>query len=125
MEATVQMNTRLERSVKAGGDAVLSQCGYNPSQAVRALWNYLCEHQNVPPFMQEKPDEIDADRQRKLALVRDGAGLAIKAARQCGYTGPTNTYLDEKTWHELRDEMYDDMTAEMEARCVYPAQTSA
>lgn len=125
MEATVQMNTRLERSVKTGGDAVLSQCGYNPSQAVRALWKYLCEHQNVPPFMREASDEMDAERQRKLALVRDGAGLAIKAAQQCGYTGPTDIYLDEKTWHELRDEMYDDMIAEMETRCVYPAQSSA
>lgn len=111
---------------KVGGDAVLSQCGYSPSQAVRALWTYLCDHQDVPPFMKEaEACDIDADRQRKLSLIHDGAGLAIRAARQHGYTGPTGDLLGEKTWHQLRDEMYDDMIGEMEARCVYPAKTSA
>lgn len=126
MEATMQMNTRLARSIKVGGDAVLSQCGYSPSQAVRALWTYLCDHQDVPPFMKEaEACDIDADRQRKLSLIHDGAGLAIRAARQHGYTGPTGDLLGEKTWHQLRDEMYDDIIGEMEARCVYPAKTSA
>lgn len=121
MEAAVQMNTRLERSIKIGGDAVLNQCGYNPSQAVRALWAYLCDHQDVPPFMKEpEADGLDARRQRKLSFVHDGAGLAIKTARQCGYTGPINNLLAGKTTHELRDDMYDDMLEEMEARCVYP-----
>ena len=121
MEAAVQMNTRLERSIKTGGDAVLSQCGYSPSQAVRALWTYLCDHQDVPPFMKEpQASDMDAIRQRKLSLIHDGAGLAIKTARQCGYMGPDNNLLAGKTPHELRDVMYDDMLEEMEARCVYP-----
>ncbi|MBS6555881.1 hypothetical protein [Collinsella stercoris] len=51
--------------------------------------------------------------------------MAIRAARQHGYTGLTGDLLGEKTWHQLRDEMYDDMIGEMEARCVYPAKTSA
>lgn len=120
MEAAVQMNTRLERSIKTGGDAILSQCGYSPSQAVRALWTYLCDHQDVPPFMKEpEASGMDAIRQRKLSLIHDGAGLAIKTARQCGYTGTDNNLLAGKTTHELRDDMYDDMLEEMEARCVY------
>lgn len=121
MAAAVQMNTRLERSIKTGGDAVLSQCGYSPSQAVRALWTYLCDHQDVPPFMKEaEASGIDAIRQRKLSLIHDSAGLAIKTAEQCGYTGTDNNLLAGKTTHELRDDMYDDMLEEMEARCVYP-----
>lgn len=121
MEAAVQMNTRLERSIKTGGDVVLSQCGYSPSQAVRALWTYLCDHQDVPPFMKEpEANGMNAIRQRKLSLIHDSAGLAIKTARQCGYTGPDNNLLAGKTPHELRDDMYDDMLEEMEARCVYP-----
>lgn len=120
MGADVQMNTRLERSIKTGGDAILNQCGYSPSQAVRALWTYLCDHQDVPPFMKEaEASGTDAIRQRKLSLIHAGAGLAIKTARQCGYTGPDNNLLAGKTPHELRDDMYDDMLGEMEARCVY------
>lgn len=119
MEATVQMNTRLSRSMKSGGDAVLAQLGLNPSQAVRALWSYLCTHQDVPPFMKEVDDDASAEQRRKLALIKHGAGLAVKIAQeQCGYTGPVDNPIDKATWQELRDDMYDEMLDEMESRCV-------
>lgn len=35
-----QMNIRLERSLKEGGDLSLGQAGCSPTQAVRALWGY-------------------------------------------------------------------------------------
>ena len=38
MEATVQMNVRMNRSLKESGDEALSLIGFNPSSAVRALW---------------------------------------------------------------------------------------
>ncbi len=120
MDAAVQMNTRLGRSAKATGDAVLAQLGLSPSQAVRALWDYLGTHRDVPPFMKESAAyKPDAERQRKIALIRDGAGLAVRVAQeQCDYTGGAENALNGKTWRELRDDMYDDMLDEMEARCV-------
>ena len=38
MDNVIQMNTRIEQSLKREGDAALSLIGLNPSQAVRALW---------------------------------------------------------------------------------------
>ena len=38
MEATVQMNVRMNRDLKESGDEALSLIGLNPSGAVRALW---------------------------------------------------------------------------------------
>ena len=38
MEASVQLNIRMDRSLKEAGDKALAQIGLNPSQAVRALW---------------------------------------------------------------------------------------
>ena len=38
MTATVQLNARLDRDLKASGDAALALIGFSPTQAVRALW---------------------------------------------------------------------------------------
>lgn len=38
MEASVQLNVRMDRSLKEAGDEALAQIGLNPSQAIRALW---------------------------------------------------------------------------------------
>lgn len=115
MEATVQMNTRLSRSLKEQGDAVLARKGFTPSQAVRALWSYACNHQDVPPFMAEtQADASSEEKLRKLALIEKNVGLAITVAQQCGYKGPTRNLLGGKTWREIRDEMYDEMLDEME-----------
>lgn len=118
MEAAIQMNTRIGRALKERGDAVLAQQGFTPSQAVRALWSFFCEHQDVPAFMTTQEDAaVSAERERKLELIRANVGLALSIARtECGYTGP-NDVLGGKTWHELQDDMYDNMLDEMEVRC--------
>ena len=46
--AMVQLNTRIDPMLKAGGDAVLTRNGLGPSDAIRALWAYLVEHQALP-----------------------------------------------------------------------------
>jgi len=38
MESTVQLNARLNRSLKQSGDEALALIGLSPTQAVRALW---------------------------------------------------------------------------------------
>ena len=38
---SVQMNVRMERSLKEEGDAALAEVGLTPSAAVRALWQKL------------------------------------------------------------------------------------
>lgn len=63
--ATVQLNTRIDPMLKAGGDAVLTRNGLGPSDAIRALWVYLVEHQALPGFM--VADKREAPRAESLA----------------------------------------------------------
>lgn len=44
----VQMNVRIDRQLKEAGDAVLAHIGMTPSQAVRALWEYLVINERMP-----------------------------------------------------------------------------
>lgn len=44
----VQMNVRIDRQLKEAGDAVLAHIGMTPSQAVRALWEYLVVNGCMP-----------------------------------------------------------------------------
>lgn len=71
--ATVQLNTRIDPMLKAGGDAVLTRNGLGPSDAIRALWVYLVEHQALPGFM--VADKREAPRAESLA--ERGCGLAF------------------------------------------------
>lgn len=45
---SVQMNVRMDRQLKEAGDAVLASLGMTPSQAVRALWEYLVINERMP-----------------------------------------------------------------------------
>lgn len=45
---SVQMNVRLDSQLKEAGDAVLARIGMTPSQAVRALWEYLVVNGCMP-----------------------------------------------------------------------------
>lgn len=45
---SVQMNVRIDRQLKEAGDAVLAHLGMTPSQAVRALWEYLVVNGRMP-----------------------------------------------------------------------------
>lgn len=38
MDATIQLNARMSRSLKEAGDEALALIGLSPTQAVRALW---------------------------------------------------------------------------------------
>lgn len=73
--ATVQLNTRIDPMLKAGGDAVLTRNGLGPSDAIRALWVYLVEHQALPGFM--VADKREAPRAESLA--ERGCGLAFSS----------------------------------------------
>ena len=44
----VQMNVRIDRQLKEAGDTVLAHIGMTPSQAVRALWEYLVINERMP-----------------------------------------------------------------------------
>lgn len=82
MSNTVQMNTRINKSIKSAGDSVLHRYGYTPSSAVNALWTYLSEKNELPAFMPErrsphaKEAQIEEIRASQGMALRMGAALA-------------------------------------------------
>lgn len=64
MGATVQLNARMNKSLKESGDEALALIGFSPTQAVRALW--------------EKASRRGRDLEEVEALLRgvDGAWAA-------------------------------------------------
>lgn len=101
---TVQMNTRIDGQLKAAGDQVLSLFGYSPTQAIRALWEYLVAHQDQPENIARilNPDaaseERDHIRERLDALAR---GRSLCAAR-----GPVGADLAATPYEQIRDSAY-------------------
>lgn len=73
MEATVehpkseliQMNTRIDRTLKERGDAALARAGFTPSQAVRALWKFAAEHEpkEIEVLLRGEEEPGEAERQ--------------------------------------------------------------
>lgn len=110
--ATVQLNTRIDPMLKAGGDAVLTRNGLGPSDAIRALWAYLVEHQTLPGFM--VADKHEAPRAESLA--EQGCGLAFSSLglRALDFA-PAGSSAED--WDAVRDDMYDAMIADIEANC--------
>jgi hypothetical protein len=110
--ATVQLNTRIDPMLKAGGDAVLTRNGLGASDAIRALWAYLVEHQTLPGFM--VADKREAPRAESLA--EQGCGLAFSSlGLSASDFAPGGSSADN--WDAVRDDMYDAMIADIEANC--------
>lgn len=115
----VQMNVRIDSKLKQRGDAVFAKAGYTPSQVVRAAWEYAALHGAVPPFMSEQKDrEHDEEIERRQALARQGAGLALKIAQEeCGLALAADRETEPFDWRKERDAMYDEMIEDMDRRC--------
>ena len=88
-EPTVQLNTRIPKSLKSSGDVVLEALGLSATEVIRALWQYVSSHQALPEVLRDElSDERGSVRERRLAAARSGAGLAVSVAREeCGYAG--------------------------------------
>ena len=86
MEAA-QMNVRLDRALKQSGDAVIAARGYTPSRVVRALWEYLSVHAELPPALERvlrqenyeeapaPPDSVASEGARIVAGFYERAGI--------------------------------------------------
>ena len=110
MAATVQLNTRIDPTLKERGDAVFERAGLTSSQVVRAVWEYAARTQTVPECVLERKDE---EREARLKAIEEGAGMLRRMAEEMGIH-LSDEPIDYKA---LRDEMYDDMLDEMRVRC--------
>ena len=105
--ATVQMNTRLDALLKRAGDAVLARNGITPSKAVRFLWSYLADAQELPAFMRQGALE-DAERAARQKAAAEGAGMLKRLAQRHGYEVRSALSPDEAL-AEMYDAQLDDL----------------
>lgn len=89
MEAA-QMNVRLDRALKRSGDAVLAARGRTPSQAVRALWEYLSVHAELPDALERLLRQGDLEGAAPLDSAADeGARIVAGFYERAGIEQPT------------------------------------
>lgn len=115
MAGVTQMNVRIDSTLKQQGDRVLQQQGFTPSQATRRLWEYVVEHNGIPDFMNDGvTDAREAEKEHKLALAREGAGLAMRLAYPDASTRPESPSVEEiAAACRNRDDLYDEMLDNM------------
>lgn len=94
--ATTQINTRIEDSLKARGDAVLERYGKSASEAIRGLWLYMAEKGTLPDFL---TDDTLKRKSKIRKLAAAGAGLTVRMAKERGLRPPSA----EVSYNELRD----------------------
>lgn len=67
MAANATLNVRIDKSLKARGDAVLAREGTSVSSAVRELYRYLDQFQELPFWMRAE-EEKDVCEQRREGI---------------------------------------------------------
>ena len=116
--STAQMNVRMDTTLHAQGNAALAEIGVTPSEAVRALWEKAAKRgedlEEIRKLLFAPSRSKEEERKRALALVEEGHNIVANYYRSVGID-PEKLEQDTRTYEELRDEMYDEMLAEMEA----------
>ncbi len=74
MGANAMLNVRLDRGLKAEGDGVLARAGITASDAIRRLYRFMKEHQEVPAFCLSEDKASSAEVKR--AAMRELIGIA-------------------------------------------------
>ena len=76
---SVQMNVRIDESLKANGDRAFADLGLTPSHAVRALWEYASRNagdkEALRTLMNSLAGPEDDSRAERVIQARRGANL--------------------------------------------------
>ena len=112
MDASLaQINARIDAGLKAAGDAALVNAGLTPTRTIRALWQRFANLADRPEKIRElvsesrselTPDERD-ERDRKLALAREGATIVLRSLAARGITVPEG--FEGLPYEELREQV--------------------
>ena len=76
--ATVQMNIRIEETLKSHGDQALSAIGYTPTRAVRALWQFAEQNRHNPTAVKEIIDQLEGTRDSSTEESQDARALVAR-----------------------------------------------
>lgn len=61
--AAVQMNTRIDATLKAEGDAAFAELGYSPSEAVRLVWGFAARNRRNRRKMTDMIRQLKSTRE--------------------------------------------------------------
>lgn len=100
MTQSIQMNTRLDKTLKHAGDAILKRYGYSPSAAVQALWGYITKNNALPSFMPAKNTQQDS--LTKHQEIQSHRGMAMNMLRKIDGLESTS-FSNDLTDDELRE----------------------
>ncbi|MGQ5426067.1 hypothetical protein ACULPM_03355 [Thermophilibacter sp. ZX-H3] len=107
----MQMNTRIDATLKEAGDAVLARLGYSPSAAVRGLWQFVVDHQDDAASVRKviEPGAASAlsdESARKASAITSLRSLYAQTAHELGIPGSDGA--DIPSWDDLREDWYDE-----------------
>ena len=101
MAEMIQLNTRIDRELKEAGDSALSLIGFNPSQAVRALWEKAARRGRD---LEEVAELLSSAEERKL---KEGAPTEAQDVIRQGW--------------ELMDDVYASLGVDLELEHDFPS----
>ncbi|MBQ9043621.1 MAG: translation repressor RelB [Eggerthellaceae bacterium] len=107
--AAVQMNTRIDKTLKEQGDASFAEFGYSPSEAVRLVWGFAARNRHNHRVMAEFIDTLDdskevaarAEKQARIDAILRGPALIQQFFEERGidrskHRGWTPEEMDEQ-----------------------------
>ena len=99
----VQMNVRIDAKLKNEVEEVLKGKGVSVSDVIRSLWLYIADRKEVPALETTAEEQArEAEKQRKLKLIREGAGLISE----------DTDLMEGLTYKQFRDEIADERLKE-------------
>lgn len=109
---TVQVNVRLDESLKSAGDAAFAQASISPSQAVRWLWAYAAAHANdggLERMLESNPEiaQVAEMPPQRTPEEKMGGFRAIREQIAAFTAGYPQHIIDE-----VNSMSYDDLRAE-------------
>ena len=106
--ATAQLNARIDDQVKRAGDAVLERFNVPAAQAIRAMWQYMAEHQRLPHFISSGQMDADGVDDERMAFIDAGEGMALRMAKEAGI----RVEFENMPYEQVRETAYEEMLIE-------------
>ena len=109
----VQMNVRIDAKLKNEVEEVLKGKGVSVSDVIRSLWLYIADRKEVPALETTAEEQArEAEKQRKLKLIREGAGYVHKELVKAGLISEDTDLMEGLTYKQFRDEIADERLKE-------------
>lgn len=113
---TTQINARINIEAKQRGDRALSEIGFTPTRAIRALWHFAGEslgdrealHTMLETLENAGKSNAADDREKRVLLAESGPLIFERALAEMGATSQT----EDTPYDDLLEQAYIDKMTE-------------